>query len=247
MKPKVIAHRGARKVAPENTLEAMKISIDAGVDGIEFDVQRCSTGELVVIHDDQINRTTNGVGYIKDISWAELQRLDAGSWFDPSFSGVRIPSLQQVLDMVSGAVTLNIELKTSPTDYPGIEEDVLALLQGYAKDTIIISSFDHKLMKRLAGLDSTLNLALLAEGIFIDIGNYAAQMNAKYWHPGFSQLRADAVEDAHAAGLKVNTWTLNTPRSYESAIKMGVDGIVSDDPQGLIAYLERTQVASGCA
>lgn len=245
MKPKVIAHRGSRRIAPENTLEAFKLSLDAGAEGIEFDVHRCSTGELVVIHDDTVNRTTNGVGHVKDISWDELQRLDAGSWFDSQFQSVKIPSIKQVLDLVSGSVILNIEVKNAPTDYPDIEEDVLALLAGYPKETIIVSSFDHKLLKRFAKLNPSLNLAVLADGIFLDIGKYASELNAKYWHPGFNELRADAVEDAHKAGLKVNAWTLNDPRQWTSAIQMKVDGIVTDDPAGLVAYLQRLPASCG--
>jgi glycerophosphoryl diester phosphodiesterase len=245
MKPKVIAHRGARRIAPENTLESFKLSLAAGAEGIEFDVHRCSTGELVVIHDDTINRTTNGVGHIRDISWDELQRLDAGSWFDAQFKGVKIPSLQQVLELVSGSVILNIEVKNAPTDYPDIEEDVLALLEGYPKETIIVSSFDHKLLKRFAKLDPSLNLAVLADAIFHNIGKYAAELNCKYWHPGFGELRADAVEDAHKAGLTVNAWTLNDPRQWTSAIQMEVDGIVTDDPAGLVAYLKRLPASCG--
>jgi glycerophosphoryl diester phosphodiesterase len=247
MKPRVIAHRGARRYAPENTLEAFKMSLDVGADGIEFDVHRCSTGEIVVIHDDQINRTTDSVGYVKDISWGELQRMDAGSWFDPKFSGAKIPSLQQVLDLVAGSVVLNIEVKNAPTDYPGIEEDILDLLEGYPKETIIISSFDHQLMKRFSALDPSLNLAVLADAIFMDIGAYAAQMNARYWHPGFGELRADAVEEAHKHGLIVNAWTINNPRDWAWAVIMQLDGIVSDDPQGLIEFLSQVKVTSDLA
>ena len=244
MNPKVIAHRGARKIAPENTIEAFKLSLEAGCDGIEFDVHRCSTGELVVIHDDQVNRTTNGVGFVKEISWGELQRLDAGSWFDSQFAGARIPSLRQVLDLVKGSVVLNIEIKNAPTDYPDIEEDLVAELGGYPLEKVIVSSFDHKFLRRLSKLDRTLNLAVLADVVFEDVVNYVQNLNAKYWHPGFGELRAAEVEEAHAGGLLVNTWTINEQRGWASAIKMNVDGIVTDDSRGLVQYLRAIQAAS---
>jgi glycerophosphoryl diester phosphodiesterase len=243
-KPKVIAHRGGRRWAPENTMAAFKLSLSAGVDGIELDIHRCSTGELVVIHDDDVNRTTDSVGNVQDISWAELQRLDAGSWFDPRFSDERIPSLRDVLDLIAGKIILNIEVKNTPIDYSGIEEDLLELLQDYPKETIIISSFDHKLMQKFAKLDSSLNIALLADGLFIDVNAYAKQMNAKFWHPCFGSLREDAVEEAHAGGLQINAWTVNAPRDWAQAVIMKLEGIVTDDPEGLISYLNRVQVHS---
>jgi glycerophosphoryl diester phosphodiesterase len=241
-KPKVIAHRGGRRWAPENTMAAFKMSLAAGVDGIELDIHRCSTGELVVIHDDDVNRTTDSVGNVQDISWPELQRLDAGSWFDPRFSDERVPALRDVLDLIAGKIILNIEVKNTPIDYSGIEEDLLDMLQDYPKETIIISSFDHKLVQKFAKLDDSLNLALLADGLFIDVNAYAKQMNAKFWHPCFGSLREDAVEEAHAGGLQINAWTVNAPRDWAQAMRMKLEGIVTDDPEGLISYLSRVQV-----
>lgn len=241
MKPLVFAHRGARNVAPENTLEAFQIALDAGADGIELDVHRCATGELVVIHDEQVNRTTNGVGYVKDMSLAELERLDAGSWFDNEFAGARIPTLKQVLELVDGSAILNIEIKNTPIAYPGIEEDLVQILRDYSKDEVIISSFDHKLMMRYSRLDPSANLALLAAALFTDLSQYAAQFDAKHWHPCFGDLRQDSVEEAHEAGLKVNAWTVNSPRNWELAIRMQIDGIMTDEPVLLIDYLKSLQ------
>ncbi len=223
-------------------MAAFKMSLAAGVDGIELDIHRCSTGELVVIHDDDVNRTTDSVGNVQDISWPELQRLDAGSWFDPRFSDERVPALRDVLDLIAGKIILNIEVKNTPIDYSGIEEDLLDMLQDYPKETIIISSFDHKLVQKFAKLDDSLNLALLADGLFIDVNAYAKQMNAKFWHPCFGSLREDAVEEAHAGGLQINAWTVNAPRDWAQAMRMKLEGIVTDDPEGLISYLSRVQV-----
>lgn len=225
-------------------MEAFKLSLDAGVDGIEFDVHRCSTGELVVIHDDDVNRTTNGVGLVRDISYAELRRLDAGSWFHPKFSSARIPTLREVLDLVAGKIILNIELKNTPIDYPGIEEDLLLLLEDYPKSTIIISSFDHKIIRRLSRIDGSLQLAVLADALFLDINKYALNLGARFWHPCFGSLREDAVEEAHQGGLKINAWTINSPKEWVAAVKMKLDGIVTDDPEGLIKMLERARALS---
>lgn len=242
--PKVIAHRGGRQWAPENTLAAFRRSVELGVDGIELDVHRCATGELVVIHDEDLNRTTNGAGFVKDASYAELAKLSAGLWYGKEFADEYIPLLKEVLELVDGRMIINIELKNTPIEYPGIEEDLLSLIEGYQrKDTLIISSFDHKVMRKLHELAPSLNTALLAAALFIDIKEYAAKMGARFFHPALDCLRADGVEEAHAAGLFVSAWTCNTQRDWQDAIDMGVDGIVTDDPQGLIAYLEHLSTA----
>jgi glycerophosphoryl diester phosphodiesterase len=219
-------------------MEAFRLSLEAGVDGIELDVHRCASGQLVVIHDDDVDRTTNGTGLVKDLSYAELAKLDAGSWFDPRFAAARIPTLNQVLDLLSGKIILNIELKNTPIDYPGIGEEVLRLLEDYPRDTIIISSFDHKVIKRLSQIDGSLNLAVLADALLLDINGYARELGAKYWHPCFGSLREDGVREAHAAGLKINTWTVNKPRDWRRAMDMRLEGICTDDPQGLMDMLE---------
>lgn len=241
--PLVLAHRGGRQWAPENTMEAFRLSLDAGVDGIELDVHRCATGELVVIHDEDLKRTTNGVGLVKEASFAELQRLDAGSWYDHAFKGAKIPLLSDVLELINGKLLLNIEIKNTPVEYPGIEEDLLQLLSGYShREKIIVSSFDHQLLLRIAELDRTINLAVLADALLIDLGSYAAQLNARYWHPCYDSIRQDAVQTAHKAGLMVNSWTLNAVRQWAQAIEMGVDGIFTDDPVGLMSFIQ--QIAS---
>ncbi len=121
-----------------------------GVYGIELDIQRCKTGELVVIHDEDLKRTTNGAGLIKDTSLADLNKLDAGSWFGEQFKNERVPLLPDVLKLLDGKVVLNIEIKNTPIAYPGIEDDLLKVLADYKyPDTIIISSFDHEVLKRL--------------------------------------------------------------------------------------------------
>ena len=153
--PAVIAHRGGRDWAPENTLEAFRRTVQAGVDGVEFDVHRCATGELVVIHDDDLNRTTNGVGLVKDVTLPELKRLSAGLWFDNAFREERVPLLQEVLDLFDGNTLIDIELKNSPVGYEGIEEDLLREIEPYrSKLKLAVSSFDHHCLQRLRALDS---------------------------------------------------------------------------------------------
>lgn len=248
--PLVIAHRGGRKWAPENTMAAFRKSLALGVDGIELDIHRCGSGELVVIHDHDLGRTTNGVGLIKDASFGELARLSAGAWFDEelaeceSFKQERIPLLKDVLDLVNGTIILNIEIKNTPVQYPGIEEDLLELLENYGSiESIIVSSFDHKVMKDLHNKAPHIQTAVLADALMIDLGEYAKKMGAAYWHPYYGSIRQDAVEEAHGAGLKINAWTVNKPRDWSEAARWGIDGIVTDDPENLQSFLDQIRAA----
>ncbi|PZM84732.1 MAG: glycerophosphodiester phosphodiesterase [Candidatus Melainabacteria bacterium] len=251
--PANISHRGGRHWAPENTLVAFKMSLDIGVEGLELDVQRCASGELVVIHDELVNRTTNGVGLVEQITYDELKRLDAGSfWHDEyedagevNFKGEKIPLLKDVLDLVDGRAFVNVELKNTPIEYPGIEDDLIDLLSDYRhRDKIIVSSFDHRLMYSLKEKESSLSIALLADALFVNVVELAQQIGADYFHPCFGSLRKEIVEEAHAAGLKVNAWTINTAREWAMAVDWELDGVITDAPHMYKAFLEKRKALS---
>lgn len=235
----VYAHRGGREWAPENTMAAFRNSLELGVYGIELDVQRCASGELVVIHDHDLDRTTNGAGLIKDCTLPELKRLSAGLWFHPDFREEKIPLLSEVLTLVDGQVFLNIEIKNTPVDYPGIEDDVIELLSDYPHmEKVVISSFDNRLTKSLHAKQPEWNYAILLDGIPDDIVAMASNVGAKYWHPNYESLLLDVCDEAKAAGMKINVWTVNGDRDWARMLKMQVDGIITDDPEGLIKFLE---------
>jgi glycerophosphoryl diester phosphodiesterase len=237
--PKVFGHRGGRAKTPENTLAAFSAALKSGAHGIELDVQRCASGELVVIHDCELKRTTDGAGQVGKLSLSELKKLSAGKWFGKDFEQERIPTLLEVLDLVDGSAFVNIELKNSPVSYPGIEDDLLRVLE-HCKfpDQLIISSFDHRLLKNVSDA-SDLQVAILAACTFFDIGSYASTLDAQFWHPSFDLLTVEAVEEAHEVGLQVNTWTLNEEDEWRAAIEMEVDGIITDDPEGLVSLLDQ--------
>lgn len=235
--PRIIAHRGGRKWAPENTMAGFRKSIEAGVYGIELDIHRCKTGELVVIHDESLQRTTDGSGLIKDKSWDELKNLSAGAWYGKEFTQERLPLLSEVLSLIDGKLVLNIEIKNAPIEYAGIEDDLLKLLSSYKyPDKIVISSFDHEVLRRLHEKDKSYKVAFLGECIFIDLPGYAKQVGAEAWNPYFGELRTDAVKEAHKAKLEVNAWTVNDKEQWQSMMEMGVDGIITDDPVGLVNF-----------
>ncbi len=238
--PKVIAHRGGRKWGPENTLAVFSKCVDAGFHGIELDIHRAKTGELVVLHFDDLTKTTNGKGLVKDKSLARLKKLSAGAWFSPEFALQRIPTLQEVLDLVAGRLVINVEVKNAPDAYPGIEDDLIELLDAYGhSDKIIVSSFDHDFLKRFHEKAPSYKTGLLINGLLLDLPAYAADVGTAAWHPQFVNLRADQVKRARQAGIEVNVWTLNEVSEWLSAVRMGVDGIVTDDPEGLASFLAR--------
>jgi glycerophosphoryl diester phosphodiesterase len=236
--PAVFAHRGGRKWAPENTLAAFKKSLDIHVDGIELDIHKCKSGELVVIHDESVHRTTDGAGLVKDMTYDQIKKLDAGSWYAAEFKNERIPLLSDVLSLVDGKAVINIEIKNAPVEYPGIDDDLIKLLSSYKyKNKIVISSFDHEILKRIHEKAPQYKLAILLDGLLVDLGKYSAGVGAKSWNPGFELIRSDNVVQAHQTGLEVNVWTINKPEQWKSAVEMGVDGIITDNPKALIEFL----------
>lgn len=251
--PQVVAHRGGRVWAPENTLAAFRKSVELGADGIELDIHRCKSGELIVIHDETVDRTTDGTGYIKDMTLAQIKQLSAGARWAPAsqlrkltngitysseFKNEKLPLLTEVFDLVKGRLVINIEIKNAPIDYPGIEDDLIALLKKYPHpDKIMVSSFDHEVIHRFHEKAPQYHCAILSDCILSDVGGYAKSVGADNWNPGFGDFRGDAAKRAHDAGLKVNVWTVNSPEDWKSAIAMPVDGIITDDPQGLKKFL----------
>lgn len=236
--PKNFAHRGGRRWAPENTLASFKRSVDLGVDGIELDIHRCKSGELVVIHDDTVDRTSNGNGAVKNMTWDELSALDAGSWYDKKFAGEKLPLLKQVLDLVNGKLVINVEIKNCPTIYPEIEDDLIRMLNDYPyPDKIVISSFDHEIIHHIHQKTTKYRLALLGDSIIHDLPGYARRVGASCWNPGFDCVRQDSMKLAHAHGLEVNTWTLNKAEDWKRACELHVDTIITDDPEGLQKFL----------
>ncbi len=238
--PLVIAHRGGRKWAPENTLAAFGKSVEAHVDGVELDIHRCKTGELIVIHDETVNRTTNGSGYVKDKTLAELKALDAGSWYAPEFKNERLPLLSEVLDLVDGKAIVNVEIKNATVQYPGIDDALVELLSHYKyPDKIIVISFDHTILQSLHKKAPQYKIGFLDAAIPADIAKYAGSIGATGWNPDYEEAREDEVKLAQEAGLEVFPWTVNKPEDWAHLERIHVDGIITDDPVGLLKFEHR--------
>jgi glycerophosphoryl diester phosphodiesterase len=220
--PLVIGHRGAMGYCPENTLLSFQRAVDLGADWVELDVHRSRDGVLVVIHDETLERTTNGTGWVADHTLAELQRLDAGQ-------GQRIPTLDDVLDWArQHGVGVDIEVKNAPP-----EAVIDAVRRAGLLDKVLISSFDHPLVQRTGRLEPRLPVGLLYAHRAIDPVQMAHAAGASMLLPQWPYVVAEDVEAIHAAGLQVGTWATSDPAALAALVGMGVDAIATNHPDVL--------------
>jgi glycerophosphoryl diester phosphodiesterase len=228
----VWAHRGASAYAPENTLPAFLLAERMGADGVELDVQLTADGEVVVIHDETMERTTDGTGAVAELTLAELRRVDACNGLG-EYAGTVIPTLAEVFTALApGRLTINVELKALTEFRPGIEPVVAELIAAHdLADRIVVSSFNHYSLKTLQQLAPTLRLGLLlAENLYLP-WEYAAEFGAAAIHPRWEVLRVPGmVEYARAAGIAVHPWTVNTEADLAWVFGLGVDAVITDHP-----------------
>lgn len=232
MKPVIIAHRGASKKAPENTMPAFKKAIELGAGGIELDVQLSSDGHLVVIHDEKVDRTSNGKGLVRDKSLAELRSLDFGGWFSEDFEGTQIPLLEEVFELFSDwNGMLNIEIKNGPVFYPGIEKAVAdAMRNAGMTGRTIVSSFNHYSLVEIRKLDSAVRTApLYMEGLYKP-WVYAKQIGASAIHPLFYNIVPEVMKGCIMNGIAVNPFTVDQPEYIKMVAMAGVSGIITNVP-----------------
>lgn len=232
MVPIVFAHRGASKRAPENTIAAFRKALELGADGIELDVHLSRDGYIVVTHDELVDRTSNGKGFVKDKTLDELKALDFGSWFSPLFKNERIPELEDVLKLLENwNGILNIELKNGPVFYPGLEQAVLDMLGKYNMITrTIISSFNHYSLVEIRRLNSEIRTAPLYMAGLFEPWNYAKKLGACAIHPLFYNIVPQIMEGCRLNGIKVHPYTVDDPEYIRAMVAAGVDGIISNVP-----------------
>ena len=229
MPVEVIAHRGASGTAPENTLAAFRRAETIGAHMIELDVQLTSDGEVIVMHDDTLERTTNGRGAVCGRSLAELRALDAGSWFGPAFAGEPVPTLAEVLDAVR--LPVNVELKAGGGD--GLEARTLAVVRAAgALDRIVFSSFDPGSLERLRLLTADAQIGVLwSRPQFSPAIAIAARVAAIAVHIRKTAVSAENVAAAREMGLLTRVWTVNSPREFAPLERAGVAGVFTDYPE----------------
>lgn len=230
---RIWAHRGASRDAPENTLPAFERAVEQGADGVEFDVQLTADGAVVVIHDETLERTTDGNGAVAATTLDALRRLDASGGRD-GFAGARVPTLEEVLDLFAPTrLVVNIELKNSVEPYPGMEEKVLAAIEARAMDDrVVLSTFSQDSLRHLQRLGTTIERALVYSGPLVRPWRLARELGAAAIHPSARFVwGAGFVRRVQAEGLRLRPWVVNDPRQLARMSRWGVDAVFTDEPQ----------------
>lgn len=219
----IIGHRGAPGYEPENTLSSFERALELGVDMIEVDVHALDSGELVVIHDDKVDRTTNGSGYVLDHSFAALRQLDAGN-------GQKIPTLGEVVRLVDREVPVNIEIKNPGTALAVGRFIDRYIDKGWSSDDFVVSSFNHIELARFGQFMPDVRRGALTYGIPLGRAAFASQLHAYSVNQSLEFVDRAFVKDAQARSLQVHVYTVNDPDDIERMQRLGVDAIFTDYP-----------------
>ncbi|MGJ7921295.1 glycerophosphodiester phosphodiesterase [Neobacillus sp. LXY-4] len=233
----IFAHRGYSVLNPENTMRAFMEAERAGADGLELDVQMTKDGQLVVIHDEKINRTTDGIGFVKDHTYKDLKKYNAGYKFKKWFQKTPIPSLEEVFEwMNSNRLICNIELKNGIIPYAGMEEKVISLIRRYKLEKrIIISSFNHYSIVYSYRIAPEIETApLLSESLYMP-WIYAKSIHARGIHPKYYRGLEDVFKLSIENGVAVRPYTVNKDASLKRLYEMGCTAVITDDPFKAIA------------
>jgi len=243
-RPILLAHRGDKDHAPENTLPSFAQAIQKGADGVELDAKLTSDGHVIVIHDTTVDRTTNGSGKIQSFSLDAIRKLDAGSWFDKSFAGAQVPLLEEVFETVGKEKIINIELTNYATPRDGLVEAVCELIKKHNnEDQILFSSFFVSNLRIAAKMLPKVPRGLLAMPGLIGLwarsfgfmfGDYQAL------HPHISSVRREQIQRVHRVKRRVHVWTANTPDEIKQLADWDVDGIFTDDTALAVRALGRS-------
>lgn len=236
----IYGHRGASGYAPENTLEAFEMAAKMGAAGVELDVHIAKDGELVVAHDERIDRVANGTGLIAEMTTAELKKLKFNRTH-PEYENATLPTLREVYELLKPyGLKINAELKNSVIDYPHLEEKCIKLADELGMtDSVLYSSFNHYSMLRVKQIDPKLPVGLLYEATLVNSWDYGHALGADAIHPHFTELQVPGeVEKAHALGMAVNVWTVNEEADLRFAINAGADIIISNYPDRALKVLK---------
>jgi len=218
----VVAHRGASAYEPENTLRSLRRALEIGADMVEVDVHASRDGHIVVIHDAKVERTTNGKGYVKDLTLKEMRKLDAGL-------GEKVPTLEEVVELMRGKAQLVIEIKV-----PRTEEKVLRIIkEGSLRNNVLISSFYHTAVKHVRELDPKIKTGIIISSRPVKPAQLSIDANADVLFPRYVYVDQEMVREVHKQNLTIYPWTIDDLNEIRPFIKMGVDGIVTNKPDVL--------------
>ncbi len=235
----ITAHRGASGYAPENTLSSVKKALEIGVDRIEIDVQQTADGIVILLHDKTLDRTTNAKGKVGNKTYAELNGVKANVNFETEFPNESIPTLEQIFELLDGKTEFVIEIKAGNKTYPGIENNVAALIKKYqAEKWALVHSFNDRVLKDLHKHHPEIRLQKLfvsySEGIMLDFKLHVVKLS-KYdyveaFGVGKGGVNAKLVEKIHSLGKSIHVWTVNKEEDMTEMIGLGVDGLISNYP-----------------
>jgi len=231
----VIGHRGAAALAPENTWAGFDRALEVGVDAIETDVRATSDGQLVLIHDARLDRTTDGQGLVQDAPWSVVQSLDAGTWFDPRFAGARVPRLDETLKRYGSRVPLVLEIKQ-----PGVELSALEMVDRLGLlAQVAFTSFDFAAVHRIKAHWPATKVGFLTSDIGLSNVQRVIAAGMDQFCPPADALTPASVAEWRALGLEVRAWKVRDLNLMERAILAGVDGMTVDFPHLLLKALGR--------
>ena len=239
---KIQAHRGAAAYLPENTLEAFDLAICQGADMIELDVHLTKDNQVVVAHDERIDRVSNGKGFIKDYTLSELKKFNFNKEHPEAIDFCQIPTLAEVYELIAPTnLGINCELKTTQLFYPGLTEKVVKLAKEYdLTDRLLYSSFNHYSLLELRAFAPEAKIGLLYELGMVDPWVYANYVKATAIHPQFFIIASlpETVQKCHEAGIEVNVWVPDDIENINKMLVAGVDGIITNKPDLALAARE---------
>ena len=229
--PLIFAHRGASFHYPENTMLAFRQAAGMGAHALELDVQLSRDQEVVVIHDETVNRTSDQQGYVKDYTYQQLLAMDFSAGFF-EYEGIRIPTLDEVLSFAKEArLQVNIELKNHNILYEGLEERVLGIIDDHQMDDhVVLSSFNHISLVKVKDLKAGIETALIYSCMLFEPWVYARSCLADGLHPLYRSIQADTIAACRENGIRVRPWTVDDANLIKAFKNWGVDGIITNSP-----------------
>ena len=249
MAVKIISHRGANRLAPQNTLPAFEAALKIGVDGFETDVHLTADGIPVICHNYKVNETSDGTGRISTMTYDEFKSYDFGGYFSPEFKGTTAPSLDEFLRLCLGAdlEIINIELKPSLENDMSVVSKTIQMVKDYGlSDKLLISSFSSKMLLEAKKADKQCRTAYLyspdkreAHSVWHRAAEFAKEIGACALHPNKCYVTKEYVKKAHNAGIAVNVWTVNKVKEMKKFIEMGVGGLITGCPDIAKSLIEQ--------
>ena len=243
--PLVLAHRGANKVAPQNTIPAFKKAMEFLSDGLETDVHLSKDGHIVICHNYTIDETSNGVGRVDEMTLAELKKYDFGSYFSNDFLGVQLPTLPELLDLTKSMSLINIEIKPPKKDCDLVKRVVETIHEYGIINNSIVSCFDPECIRQVKEFDKNVKTGLLYEDDYLGneiisfgVAKYCQQLNADAAHPHRKLITQQDVIELHELGMAVNPWTVNKEEEIIRLANWGCDALISDVPDYCRKVLE---------